>query len=84
MVYIICLVSVITFVMFGVDKRRAVKHGWRISESTLLMFSVLGGIGGFLGMLFFHHKTRKWKFRVLVPAFALADAALIIYLCLPV
>jgi len=80
MIYIICALSTVTFVMFGVDKRRAVRHEWRISESTLLMLSVFGGIGGLLGMIVFHHKTRKWKFCVLVPAFALADMAVIVYL----
>lgn len=80
MIYIICALSTAAFVMFGVDKRRAVRHEWRISESTLLMLSVFGGIGGLLGMIVFHHKTRKWKFRVLVPAFALADMAVIVYL----
>ena len=33
-----------------------------------------------MGMLFFHHKTRKWKFRILVPLFALIDALVIAFL----
>ena len=80
LVYILCLCSIITFVLFGLDKGRAIKHRWRISERTLLLASLFGGIGGLMGMLFFHHKTRKWKFRILVPLFALIDALVIAFL----
>ena len=80
LVYILCFCSIITFVLFGLDKSRAVNHRWRIRESTLLLASLFGGIGGLLGMLFFHHKTRKWKFRILVPLFALIDSMIIAFL----
>ena len=57
------LMSLITFVTFGVDKRRAVRHQYRISEKALIVISVIGGgIGGWLGMKVFHHKTQKPKF----------------------
>ena len=79
-VYILCLCSVITLLLFGIDKGRAIRHKWRISERTLLIASSFGGIGGLLGMLLFHHKTRKWKFRILVPLFALIDALVIAFL----
>ena len=75
---VIGIVSLITFILFGADKRKAVKHQWRISEATLLLFSVFGGIGGLLGMLLFRHKTMKWKFRILVPLFAIADIILLV------
>ena len=80
LVYILCFCSIITFVLFGVDKSRAINHRWRIRESTLLIASSFGGIGGLMGMLIFHHKTRKWKFRILVPVFALIDALIISFL----
>ena len=80
LVHFLCLCSIITFVLFGLDKGKAIKHRWRIPESTLLLASLFGGIGGLLGMLLFHHKTRKWKFRVLVPVFALIDALVIAFL----
>ena len=75
----LCLLSVITFILFGTDKQRALKHKWRIPERTLLFFSVFGGIGGLLGMLFFHHKTRKLRFKILVPIFAFVDAAVLAF-----
>ena len=57
------LTGLITFITFGVDKRRAVRHQYRISEKALLVISVIGGgVGGWLGMKMFHHKTQKPKF----------------------
>ena len=78
-IVLLCLLSVITFILFGTDKQRALKHKWRIPERTLLFFSVFGGIGGLLGMLFFHHKTRKLRFKILVPIFAFVDAAVLAF-----
>ena len=58
------------FTLYGVDKWKAKRQKWRISEMTLLgMAFVFGAAGAFVGMLLFHHKTRKWKFRILVPLF---------------
>ena len=71
-IYIVYLIIInfIAFVVYGVDKARAVEHRWRISEATLLVLAILGGAGGALiGMLFFHHKTRHAKFVILVPIF---------------
>ena len=53
---------------FGIDKRKAVRHRWRIPEATLLGLCLLGGaLGGLAGMHLFHHKTRKARFFVGVP-----------------
>jgi len=71
------IMSVAAFFMFGIDKRRAVRHLWRIPESALLAAAFLfGGPGALLGMLCFHHKTRKWKFRILVPFFTVLQIML--------
>ena len=60
--------SFISFLLFDLDKRRAVRGAWRIPERTLLLSAFLGGApGALLGMHFFRHKTQKWKFRILVP-----------------
>ena len=70
--------NVLAFVLFGIDKHRAINGKWRIQESTLIAVSVLGGcFGAYLGMRVFHHKTRKWKFRILVPLLALIDAVVV-------
>lgn len=61
-VYLIIL-SLITFIAYGADKRKAKKGKWRISEKTLLSLSFFGGaIGGIWGMKQFHHKTKHWYF----------------------
>lgn len=47
----------------GIDKRKAIKGKFRISENTLFLTSVIGGFMGYLiGMKFFHHKTKKTIF----------------------
>lgn len=57
----------IVFLIYGVDKYKAVHNKWRIPETTLLVIAVIGVIGAFAGMHVFHHKTRKPKFYVGVP-----------------
>ena len=61
------LLSIIAFIAYGVDKRKAKKGKWRTKEKTLLLLSFLGGaFGGFPAMLVFHHKTKgeHWYFTV--------------------
>lgn len=59
--YIIIL-NLINFILYGIDKYKARHNKWRISEKTLLILSIFAGLGGFLGMEIFHHKTREKKF----------------------
>ena len=61
-------INVITFIMFGADKARAVKCRWRISEAALILAALLGGsIGALAGMRIFHHKTKHRKFTIGIP-----------------
>lgn len=65
----LAIVNLIAFIAYGIDKRRAKKHRWRIPEITLIMFAAIGGsIGALAGMFFWHHKTKKIKFLFAVPA----------------
>lgn len=76
MIYYIIL-NIGTFIIYGIDKRRAVKRKWRISEKTLLGAALFGGgFGALFGMVWFHHKTQHWKFRILVPCFILLHLVL--------
>jgi len=62
---IYAVMSVITFVAYGLDKRRAIKGGWRVQESTLHWLELLGGWpGAMLGRSAFRHKGRKLSYRV--------------------
>lgn len=64
----LAVVNLVAFVAYGIDKRRARRGDWRIPERTLLALGFVGGgLGAFLGMRVFHHKTRKLRFRLLVP-----------------
>ena len=59
------LLSLVTFVAYGVDKKKAAKGKWRTKEKTLLLLSFFGGaFGGFPAMLIFRHKTKSehWYF----------------------
>ena len=57
--------SLVSFVLYGWDKRQARLKRWRISEATFHWLSVLGGWpGAILGQKTFRHKTQKTKFRI--------------------
>ena len=59
------LLSLITFIAYGVDKKKAEKGKYRTKEKTLLLLSFLGGaFGGYPAMLVFRHKTKgeHWYF----------------------
>lgn len=64
------LINIIAFAMYGIDKKKAQKHKWRIPEAQLLLAAALGGgVGSYLGMETFRHKTKHWRFNILVPLF---------------
>lgn len=72
------IMTVITFILYGADKAKARKGKWRIPEKTLLLFSTcFGGLGAFLGMKIFRHKTKHTSFKVLVPVFMIIQFILI-------
>ena len=80
LIFYACM-SLLAFVLYGVDKNRARNNAWRIKESVLLWVSFLGGsVGALLGMKAFRHKT-KHKYFWFVGFFGLVwQAALAIYL----
>lgn len=77
-----CLaMNVVGFAVMGIDKKRAVRGAWRISEASLFRAALLGGaLGCTLGMWFFRHKTRHWYFRYGMPAIFAAQALLALLL----
>ena len=62
------IINLAAFITYGQDKRKAERDEHRIPEKTLILLGFIGGpIGALLGMKVFHHKTKKNKFRILVP-----------------
>lgn len=81
LVYYLGIINVIAFLIYGLDKRKAVKNKWRISENLLLFIAFLGGgVGSVFGMWFFRHKTQKTKFRIGIPLLALLSIIWIVLL----
>ena len=79
--YYLLAINAVAFIMYGIDKYKAKKAKWRISEATLLLLAVLGGsIGAWMGMKVWHHKTMHKKFKYAIPAILLIQIALMAYL----
>lgn len=73
-------VNTAAFLLMGIDKYKAVKHRWRISEKELFLFSLIGGsLGGFLGMIVFRHKTRHWYFRFGLPMLLIVQSIVLAF-----
>lgn len=65
---IIIIWNIITFFLMKIDKSRAIKGKRRISERTLFFSAFfLGGLGIYMGMYTFRHKTQHWSFKILIP-----------------
>lgn len=80
-VYLV-IMNLLGFAMMGIDKKRAVRGAWRISEASLFLTAFLGGaLGCTLGMRHFRHKTRHWYFKYGMPAIFAAQAFLALFLC---
>ena len=80
--YITCLLSIVLVMsvlslgMYAMDKRRATRGKWRISESTLHLMAVLGGWpGAVAGQRLFRHKTRKLSFRIVLAVTIVVNVA---------
>ncbi len=79
--YYLIIINVVTFLMFGIDKYKAIKNKWRIKEATLLGCSFIGGaIGGMMGMYTFRHKTQKLYFFLGIPFMLCLHVSLFVYI----
>lgn len=73
----LAVMSLIAFAAFGLDKFKAKTNRWRIPERTLFLLAILGGgVGAFLGMKVFRHKTRQSQFVFGIPAIMILQLAL--------
>jgi uncharacterized membrane protein YsdA (DUF1294 family) len=71
--------NLLAFGAFALDKGKAKRTAWRISENTLLALAFLGPVGGFCAMRLCRHKTHKVKF-YLVPVFLVIHLVIIVYI----
>ncbi len=72
-IYII-VINIIAVIVTIHDKHNAVKHKWRVPESTLLILAALSGcIAMYITMCIIHHKTRKKKFMAGIPVIFLTE-----------
>ena len=74
-------INIASFFLYGIDKYKAKKGRWRISEAILLLMAVIGGsIGAWAGMRLWHHKTMHKKFKYGIPIIIIIQVALAVYL----
>lgn len=81
----LAVINIVGFAIMGIDKRRAVRGAWRISEASLFLTALVGGSPGCIcGMKFFRHKTKHPKFKYGLPAILVLQIVIfVLLLCLP-
>ena len=63
---VVGVISLVSFIAYWLDKRRAANGGRRVSERTLHLLAFLGGWpGALIGQRQFRHKTQKVSFRII-------------------
>lgn len=76
----IILINLVSFHLYRIDKIRAERDEYRISEAFLLGASFLGGaLGAFCAMREFHHKTLHNIFSVGVPIALVIQTAIVVF-----
>ncbi len=71
------IVNAIGFLLMLIDKRKAIRHRWRIPEKTLFLTAAIGGsIGSIMGMYTFRHKTKHLQFALGMPAILIVQLIL--------
>ncbi len=71
------IVNAIGFLLMLIDKRKAVRHRWRIPEKTLFLTAAIGGsVGSIMGMYTFRHKTKHLQFTLGMPAILIVQLVL--------
>lgn len=75
------IINIVTFFIYGIDKYKAKKSQWRVSEKILITLAILGGsIGAWIGIKIWHHKTKHQKFKLGIPIIIVIQICLLIYL----
>lgn len=67
LIYLV-LINLVSIIVTIFDKHKAIKHKWRVPESTLLLLSAMGGsVAMYVTMLIIRHKTKHPKFMIGIP-----------------
>ncbi|MBG13960.1 MAG: DNA-binding protein [Alcanivorax sp.] len=75
------LMSALSFSLYGLDKRAAMRGGRRTPEARLHFIELLGGWpGALLAQRVFRHKTRKTSFQVMYYLAVAANLAALVWL----
>lgn len=75
----ILIINLIGFFSMGLDKYKAKRGAYRISEKALFIIALIGGsIGSIIGMYKFHHKTQKNAFVFGMPMILVTQIVLIL------
>ncbi len=80
---ILCLylavINIATFIVFAVDKVKAIRQKWRIREIVLLGLALIGGsVGGLLAMDICNHKVTKMHFMIGIPLMMIAHILILV------
>lgn len=77
----IIIINIISFFIMLYDKKQAIYHNFRISEKTIFIISLLlGGIGTYVGMYVFRHKTKHLKFKIGIPIVIILNIISVFYI----
>lgn len=79
--YIYIVASIVTAILFVIDKNLAIHNSRRISEKNLLLTSLFcGWPGGLLAMKLVRHKTQKGSFQVMMGLAVIGNVAFVAWL----
>ena len=68
------IVNILNFILFAIDKKKAIEHKYRIPEFWLFFISIMGGaLGGILSMNIMKHKNSKINFAIGMPVLLIVN-----------
>jgi len=77
----IVAINIISFFMIYLDKQKAKKGKYRISEKALFISALLlGSVGSYIGMYKFRHKTKHNLFTIGMPIMIILNIFTIYYI----
>lgn len=76
MVLYLLVLNMIAVIVCIIDKVKARRQNWRVSEKTLFLISILGGaVGMYMTMKIVHHKTLHKRFMIGLPIIIIIQCA---------